>query len=732
MIELYVVITLLGIGYLFNQTKISPTNFPSKLSHNEKPSNSTPYKSSYVKNTFDIEKALAARSLKNNNVVKRDGEFVRSQLTGRNIPSKEFVHNNMMPFFKRTINQNMAIDGNKNILETFGSSYNSDIPRKQEREPLFIPEKDVNFQNGIPNLTSFYEDRYVKPIARNNTLPFEQVRVGPGLGKGYDDKPVGGYQQDDMLEMIMPKTVDEMRVKTNPKQTFESRTVDGMKGTKRGKIGEIKKNRVETYYENDENRYFKTTGAYLKNKQQPCIIDKPTSRQDNNIEYQGIPYANKGSKGRAEVKDPNKNQLEGFDIANPKIHGGPGDKHDFGKGNILVYKNERDFTTTRTYQGNVTSIVKAIIAPLEDVMKISKKEYMVDNPRHYGQMSVQIPSKPVVRDPNDVTRTTIKETTLHDAQVLNLVGGAKKSVIYDPNHVARTTLKETMLHDSSLLNLKANVFKTHVFDPNDVAKTTIKETLLHDTQPMNIATHETRGKVYTDEKAKTTLRETLDHVETTINVANVVKKGKVFDPNNIAKTTIKETTLHENYIGNIDKTSIENGGYQNEMYDMKITHREDTTDNDYYGGAITGTGNGYINENFEMKDTQKEDLSNKEYYGNVHDQSRKVQMSYDASFDEKDNDELKEATLVSREPTKSSVKIANGMDSIVMQSKKIACDETLNPFDDVHIDRIINELETNVNVTKERNNYDIDDRLDIELLQAYRKNPYTKPLDSFA
>ena len=85
--------------------------------------------------------------------------------------------------------------------------------------------------------------------------------------------------------------------------------------------------------------------------------------------------------------------------------------HDYGKTNVIVYDNERNQYETKTVVTNVTSLVSAIVNPLVDTMKNSIKEYLIDAPRQEGMMNVQMPEAVTVHDPNDITRTTIKETT---------------------------------------------------------------------------------------------------------------------------------------------------------------------------------------------------------------------------------------------------------------------------------------------------------------------------------
>ena len=59
----------------------------------------------------------------------------------------------------------------------------------------------------------------------------------------------------------------------------------------------------------------------------------------------------------------------------------------------------------------------------------------------------------IVHDPNDIARTTIKETNIHDTRSGNLQGPIKLKV-YDPNDIARTTIKETNIHDNRTGNIQ--------------------------------------------------------------------------------------------------------------------------------------------------------------------------------------------------------------------------------------------------------------------------------------
>jgi len=151
--------------------------------------------------------------------------------------------------------------------------------------------------------------------------------------------------------------------------------------------------------------------------------------------------------------------------------------HDYGKGSYKARPNERDVTGTRTHTSNLVSAVKAIITPLQDVLKRTKKENVVGNNRPEGNMNPNVPNKMTVYDPNDIARTTIKEQTETNDHKGNM-NGPKRITVYDPNDVAKTTIKETLIHDNREGPLAPqNPAKAKIYEYDTAPKVTIRETL---------------------------------------------------------------------------------------------------------------------------------------------------------------------------------------------------------------------------------------------------------------
>ena len=482
-----------------------------------------------------------------------------SSLTGKNINIENFTHNNMQPYFKGNVTQNVDADRTTARLD-INTGVDKFYKNKKEVECFFKPTSDNGNVCGMKNHDDYYKNRIIPSKLRTNTFPIEKIKVGPGLNQGYTSYGTGGFQQADTLEYARPKTLDDLRTKINQKNTcFEVPFQAPVKGTdQRGVVNPFAKNKSETSYEQSPEQWIKTTGANLKNTERPEIYVKATSKVDSHVEYNGI--------------------------AESGIVHGKSSEDDYGKSKILVYNNERQSTETRTVVSNVTSIVKAIVAPVVDALKYTIKEYTIDSARASGgNIRTQIPEKATLYDPvNHIMKTTVKETTIHDAEMNNLSGpDGTYSALQDQ---AKITVKETTIHDAEMNNLSGPDGTYSALQ--DQAKTTIKETTIHDTEVNNIK-GPNANYVNGDDDAKKTIRETLPVEDTTRNIGLGTYKVYVYDPDLALKTTVKETTIKGKssfgFIGGILEGLI--GAYTTIPVELKNTHKQFTSDYSEYGIA---------------------------------------------------------------------------------------------------------------------------------------------------
>ena len=100
---------------------------------------------------------------------------------------------------------------------------------------------------------------------------------------------------------------------------------------------------------------------------------------------------------------------------------------------------------------------------------------------------------------------------------------------------------------------------------------------------------------------------------------------------------------------------------------MKETNKETTSNNDYTGIGNQENGDGYKTANFDMKETNKETTSNNDYFGTS--LGNKETMSYQDIYNATIND-IKETTLVGRQPTFQGPKESISSDDINMSNTK--------------------------------------------------------------
>lgn len=709
--------------------------------------------------------------------------FVVSPLSGQRMTVENFSHNNTQPFFAGSVNQNTRVDANTSILENYtgtGEVYKN----KSEVLRMFDMEKNVSNPHGAPSFNSDEtKSRFIPSQKRTSELPFNQVQVGPGLNQGYGSSPSGGLNQANVREFVLPKDTNELRPLTKPKLSYEGRVLAGLKEAQRGMISAPKKHKPARYYKNSSDRYFKTGGGTRATKLRSQIYKKPTKRAQTKSYYGGpvSTWNKKTYKVPAIRKSDKHNYLQPWG-RNLEREGGwtPTDEKgigDYGKNTIENKNNERDVTQHRKHYSNVISIIKALTAPVQDLLKESRKEHFIGNYRPEGYMGANLPSKQTVYDPNDIAKTTIKETTIDNDHSGNISSAMpNKPTVYDPNDVARTTTKETTIDNDHSGNIGANMPnkptvydpndttrttikettidndhsgnmnagmppKQTVYDPNDVARTTLKEQLIHDEREGAIGvTRATKLTVYDpNEVAKTTKKETLIHNEDpNINlVFTGPKKLTTYDPNDLPATTTKEQLIDApNPSGYMQSYNRDGMGYHIAEMMPKHTSKQFLSDYEYYGIADgdvgKGGGDGYLVNKYEAHNTNRQFLTDNEYAGSAGPSGPGNPMSYAAEYGARLNPN-KEEIARGRAPSLQGAKIATGSDKVYYQPKKL--EEDIINIREPQETRFYNmpPQKNMCGMTKERDNLTEDiqrERITPDILDAYRENPYTKPLDS--
>ena len=344
-------------------------------------------------------------------------------MNGNYLDSQQFKHNNMVPFNGGKVKGNTYnVNMSESILDNMIGN-GSQVIKKIEQAPLFKPEDNVQWAYGMPNQSDFYQSRVNPGMKNNNVKPFESEIVGPGLNQGYSSTGSGGFNSGmESRDKWMPYTVDQMRVSTNPKLEYTLNNLEGpansyiKNSASLETMGRVEKQKPDTFFINSQDRWLTTTGAEkgetLRSIQEMGILRRP----DCESNYSGPAGKNDRQAGYAPTAFEKSKRVESkpHDINHSTAVGrGPitdGDNHLQSHSN---YANHR--STVRqpdTYSGGFGGAIGAVIAPIMDMLRPSRKEETTHNVRIYGEAGSSVPQSYVL-NPSDVTNTTIKETTTY-------------------------------------------------------------------------------------------------------------------------------------------------------------------------------------------------------------------------------------------------------------------------------------------------------------------------------
>ena len=273
----------------------------------------------------------------------------------------------------------------------------------------------------MPNHSDFIRSRQLPSTKISNVLPWEQEKVAPGLGLGYSSEGKGGFNSG-MLERDTwkPPTVDDLRVKTNPKVTYNLNGLEGpaiAEVTRPEQIGVIEKNKPDTDYVVGPNRWFTTTGSTLGQTLHSEEAIHENNRQTTNVQYYGI--TGNTTDGQASYmtghyETSNRPELRQNDI-NPVSAAGQGaaTDADYGAKGYQMLKNNRSINGQNTREGNIGGMngtFKAMLAPIVDILRPTRKENFIGNINQVGNITSKVPRLPIT-NPDNALKTTIKETT---------------------------------------------------------------------------------------------------------------------------------------------------------------------------------------------------------------------------------------------------------------------------------------------------------------------------------
>ena len=354
-------------------------------------------------------------------------------LTGEAIDTNKFEHNNMLPFSKKLRGRTADADTHESILDSYSGTGSQKIC-KEERAPLFAPQPGMQYTNGMPNFTDFFQSRVNPGTQMANVKPWEEIRVAPGLNKGFTTCGSNGFNSGmEARDLWVDRNVDQLRVDTNPKLTYSLENHQGpsyswnvQQPPDAKTYGQVEKFLPDKFYINTPDRWFTTTGLEKAERGRPSELLKDQSRICTTSEYYGANSNAQGTKEYAsEYYEPAKRtKYDGKPIINVSAKGkNEPMKFEYGRGSTRLNSTNRSTIQTPGFLGTaINGAFKAVVAPILEAVRPSRKENIVGSIRPYGHVQNTV-SAGVAYNPADRTPTTIKETTesLLDFNHLNVV-----------------------------------------------------------------------------------------------------------------------------------------------------------------------------------------------------------------------------------------------------------------------------------------------------------------------
>ncbi len=343
-------------------------------------------------------------------------------LTGDVVNAGYYLHNNMVPFFGRTV-RGRFVDENSNegVLDAMTGAGSQNI-RKKEQSPLFTPGTNLHWTHGMPSATDFVQSRMNVSNKLTGVKPFEQIRVQPGLGKDTQNESFGYNSGMMARDAWLPKTVDELR--TANKQKSSGHTLSGHEGpamsrvTNRGIHAPVEKNRPDRVAQLDESRYFATLGA---SGSAATLRSENVDRNEEHRATTATSYI--GAAGYVGADAP---QVSGEFMPSRRMelgevplapmdavgHQGARDG-DFGVRSMTSYTNNRSTSNHlgESYLGGLGGAFGAVVAPLLDVLRPSKRQNTIGSMRPYQNPERTVKTSYGVFNPDDKPAPTIREMT---------------------------------------------------------------------------------------------------------------------------------------------------------------------------------------------------------------------------------------------------------------------------------------------------------------------------------
>ena len=427
--EAVVLLGILGAGYLFNKPDVDQTDIDSKL-----PDENDAYKSDYftksdkqykeeVLQNYQKSKIPGSNIINYQNIdeylnkstedTSDDKQYIYSNISGGKVLKSDFLVNDqgikVEPFFSGSGPRNINLNENRQLNIHQGNAEFKQ--RKTEKPNFFQPTKQENvFGNQFQG--DLLQSKYVTSNINNNVRPFEQQMVQP------IDKR-SSYVGDINRQYYEKSKTENIRALNNQKESYEGRILSGSKHGRRGKIGQVFEHKPMTDYYNSPDKWLVTNGAYTAEMERPEEVIPPTNRQYFNKQEFGPAYGvdNESQMNRPKFALSNRQNFAADTVRNAGTAVGQMN-NEAVMNSTIIYPNERDVTTLRTYDSNLKPDSEKLTMGLQDKVKNTIKQTTID-PANNGYLTgTNLPTERL----QDNVKNTKKQHTTFDENYVGIGG----------------------------------------------------------------------------------------------------------------------------------------------------------------------------------------------------------------------------------------------------------------------------------------------------------------------
>jgi hypothetical protein len=520
---------------------------------------------------------------------------------------QEFIHNNMTPNFKQKgVGNKLRTEHANNVfqqkMELFSGATNDDRPdwkHKEEQAPLFNPANAIYNTFGTPVMTDTLEGRYNASKEQRNVLPFQQIKVGPGIGLNMNQNQMGVRGAGDTYR-VLPKTVDELRTADKPKIVHEGRIVAGQQGERGQVIGRTVQNR--RYVKFKENSKGNLQKTFQDQIQAPKMIGEVDPRTLGGVNrglkesvYVGAANHNIDKVTPNELREKHKqSSRQSFLQSSPtNIQLVDGLKAQMNYNTYIPNATQREQKekyighannnqTNKTYFFDVLGNVLDANARTEH-FATDRTGNAVTGDYTQGQYF----------NPDDITDPNMRNVhAVTDRSGNAVTGNYTQSQYYDPNNVTSANMRN--VHISTDRNGKAvtgNYSQGQYYDQNDVASANMRNVHIStDRNGKAVTGNYSQGQYY-DQNDVTSANMRNVHISTDRNgkaVTGNYSQGQYYDQNDITSANMRNVHISTDRNGKAVTGNYTQGQYYDQNDVTSANMRNIHTATDRTGNAVTG------------------------------------------------------------------------------------------------------------------------------------------------